>query len=71
MKKLILIAAAAVFLCGAAFANDTVPKRPLTAYMVEELESWEARLEKEKSRALAPLPTLSAGNMTVAGERNG
>ncbi len=71
MKKILLIAAAGVILCGIAAANDTVPARPLTAYMVEELESWETRLEKEKNRALAPLPTLSVGKMAVAGERNG
>ncbi|MCD7897270.1 MAG: hypothetical protein LUG50_11445 [Planctomycetaceae bacterium] len=71
MKKLILVAAIGVFLTGAAFANDNPPVRPLTVYMVEELESWESRLEKEKNRALAPLPTLSAGSMAAAGERNG
>ncbi len=32
---------------------------PLTALLVEELESWEERLEKERSRALETLPSLT------------
>ncbi len=38
------------------------PPRPaLTALLVEELESWEDRLEKERSRALETLPSLTGG----------
>ncbi len=64
-----------LFLLGCILSSSTAnpsensgekPARPpLTAFLVEELESWEDLLEKERSRALESLPSLTGNHIPL------